>query len=84
MGGRDRQEFGAPTVLGDQLGPWQDGVIGSGIWSRLLGEVDLTMREGLAGTPERFSEGPKVGAIAEFLGENFSTVDVAINVFDLD
>ena len=64
--------------------PWQDGVLGGGLWGRLLREGDLALKEGFDGAHEGVSEGPKVGAIAEFLGENISAVDVSGNMFDLD
>ena len=64
--------------------PWQDGVIGGRLWSRPLREGDLALKEGFSGAHEGVSESPKVGAIAEFLGENDNAVDVAGNVFDLD
>ena len=63
---------------------WQDGVIGRGLWSCLLGEGNFARKEGFAGSHEGVSEGLKVGSIAEFLGENVSAVDVARNMFDLD
>ena len=44
----------------------------------------MALKGGFAGAHEGFSEGLKVGAISEFLGENVSAVDVSGNVFDLD
>ena len=59
-------------------------MIGSLLWSCLLGQFDLALKEGFAGANELVPEGPKVGAIADFLGENISVVDIAGNVFYLD
>ena len=59
-------------------------MIGSGLWTFLLSEGNLALEEGFTGAHEGFSEDPKVGAISDFLGENFGAVDVARNVFDLD
>ena len=42
------------------------------------------MRGGFAGAHERVPEGPKVGTIADFLGENISAVDFDGNMFYLD
>ena len=64
--------------------PWRDGVIGGGLWVRPQREGNLALKEGFTGAHEGVSEGPKVGAIAEFLGENVSAVNVANNVFNLD
>ena len=44
----------------------------------------MALKEGFAGANELVPEGPKVGAIADFLGENISVVDIAGNVFNLD
>ena len=59
-------------------------MIGSVLWSCLLVEVYLALKEGFVGSHGEVSEGPKVGTIAEFLGENISAVGVAGNVLDLD
>ena len=59
-------------------------MISGGLWGCVLKEGNLALEDGFAGAYEGVSEGPKVGAIAEFLGENVSAVDVAGNVFDLD
>ena len=59
-------------------------MIGSGLWCRLLGESDLVLKEVFAGAHEGVRESPKVGAIAEFIGENISAVDVSGNIFDLN
>ena len=47
-------------------------------------KCDLTLNEGFTGSHERVPEGQKVGAILEFLGENFGAVDFSGNVFYLD
>ena len=44
----------------------------------------FSLKEVFTGSHEGVSEGKKVGAIAEFLGEHVSSVDGAGNVFDLD
>ena len=54
------------------------------MWIYLLGEGDLELKEGFAGAHEGVSEGPKVGAIVEFFGENVSAVDVGGSVFGFD
>ena len=42
-------------------------MIGSGLWSRLLGEGDLALKEAFVGAHKGVSEGLKLGPIAEFL-----------------
>ena len=44
----------------------------------------MELKEGFTGAHEGVSDGPKLGAITDFLGENASVVDVSGNVFDLD
>ena len=44
----------------------------------------MALKGGFAGAHEGFSEGLKVGAIAELLGENVSAIDVSRNLFYLD
>ena len=51
--------------------PAGDGVVGGGLWGHPLREGDLALKEGFDGAHEGVSEGPKVGAIAELLVENF-------------
>ena len=84
MGGKVRQELLYKRFWRTGWEPWQDGVICRWLWNCLLWECDLALKEGLVGAHEWVPKGPKVGAIAEFLGENFSAVDVAGNVFYLD
>ena len=64
--------------------PWRYGVIDGGLRSHPPSEGDLALKEGFTGAHEGVFEGLKVGAIAEFLGENVSAVNVAGKVFDLD
>ena len=59
-------------------------MVGGGLWGRLLRGGDLVLKKGFAGAHEGVPEGSKVCAIAGFLGENISAVNVACNVFDLD
>ena len=44
----------------------------------------MELKEGFTGAHEGVSDGPKLGAITDFLGENASVVDVSGNVFYLE
>ena len=54
------------------------------MWGRPLREFNLALKEIFSRAHEGVSEGPGVGDIAEFLGENISAVDIARKLFDLD
>ena len=64
------------------LEPWLDGVNVNIMWSQLLREVDLALKEGFVGAHEGVSEDPKAGAIADFFGESVSEDYFSGNVFD--